>query len=451
LSSRAALLVRLWRAEGAWALLARARDHGAEARRRRGFRRVALRELPAVPVLHVAATPPAPWLGGVPAQLGTRLGELERHRPTALLFPWRRGWRVEVVHGAERLAAELPAGAAPADEDGRWGAAVREVAAALRSRLLHVEGAAGLPHTTLAELAREQPLVLALHDFTLCCPRPNLFDERSGVACSPCADAATCAARLLAGGHAAAADAEEWRAQGAALFAAARCVVYSSEYLRRAHVELFGGAGRMWRTIAPGIHRSPLEPWRWPWTPRRRSARIAFLGGGGAHKGSALLAAVLAEWDRRGLPPVRWEVLGGGGGDQLRLLRRLPAVRVRGYYRHGTLPQRLRTGWFELALLLPQVPESFSLALSECWAAGVPVLALAQGALADRLAAGGGHPLPATAGRDEVIAAIQRWIVGELPLPPPPPPAPTAAAAAVAYTELFDELLAADGGAPGPP
>jgi glycosyltransferase involved in cell wall biosynthesis len=434
-------LLGLWRAEGAAAVLARARDHAAEARRRRSFRRVALAELPASAVLHLAAEPPVPWLGGVPAQLGTRLGELARLRPTALLYPRRGGLRVEVVEEGARRAAELPLPPDTVADEQVWALAVREVANRLRARLLHVEGAAGLPHAALAALARERPLVLALHDFALCCPRPNLFDPATGSACEPCGDADTCAGRLAAAGHERAPEAALWREQGGELLGAARCIVYPSEYLRRAHARLFGDGGRMERIIAPGIAASRLEPWRWPWAPRRFPARIAFVGGGGAHKGSALLAAVVEEWHRRGLPAVAWQVLGGGGSHELRALRRLPGVTVHGYYRHGSLPDLLRSREVALTLLLPQVPESFSLVLSECWAAGVPVLALGQGALGDRLASQGGYLLPATAGRDEVIATLERWVGGDLAFPAAPIPPPTAAAAAADYAHLFDELL----------
>ncbi len=183
-----------------------------------------------------------------------------------------------------------------------------------------------------------------------------------------------------------------------------------------------------------------MSPWRWPWTARSAAPRIAFIGGGSPHKGSALLAAAIAEWTRRGLPRVRWEVLGGGGADRLRALRRLPGVHVRGYYRHRSLGALLRRRRVELALLLPQVPESFSLVLSECLAAGVPVMATAQGALVERLPAGGGHLLPEHATADELAAALADWISGRLAMPAAPPPVPTTAAAAAAFARLYEEL-----------
>jgi glycosyltransferase involved in cell wall biosynthesis len=440
----AGLLAGLLRAEGAGGLRARALDHLAASIRRRRFASAPLSELPRVPVLRVTAAPPVPWLGGVPAQLGALMHQQERRRDTALLYPWGDGLRLEVVAGGQRRAAQLGGMLAgdPADAAG-WAEGIERAAAAVGARLLHVEGAAGLPHGALAGLARGRSLVLSLHDFALFCPRPNLYDERLRAPCGRCATAAACHATLVAAGRPDAEAAWNWRARGAELLASARCVVYPSEFLRAAHEELFGSAGAVQRVIPPGIEHARLEPWRWPWRGDRPGGRVAFVGGGGLHKGGGQLAAVIAEWTRRGLPALEWEVLGGGGVDQLLALRRLPGVRVRGYYRHGSLGRLLRAREVGLALLLPQVPESFSLSASECLAAGIPVMAPAQGALADRLRQGG-YLLPAGADTPTVVDALDRWRRGELDLPAPPPPMPTTGGAVAGYSSLFDELSPPD-------
>ena len=116
---RARFFLDLWRGEGARAMAARVADHWAAAQRRRRFRRVALHELPPVPVLQVAASPPHPWLGGVAAQLLDRVLEQEQREVTALLFPWRHGMRLEVVAGGRRWWAKLPyrASSTPLRED----------------------------------------------------------------------------------------------------------------------------------------------------------------------------------------------------------------------------------------------------------------------------------------------------------------------------------------------
>lgn len=442
---RVDLLVELLRSEGPAGVAARLADRWAEGLRRAGFRRVPLSALPPVTVLQVASTPPVPWLGGVPAQLRSRLAEHARLADTALLYPWRGLMRLEVTAGGRRLAAELTLRRreAGADEDPEWAATVTAAQDALGARLLHVEGAAGFPHASLLGLARERRLALALHDFALVCPRPSLFDERLGDSCGPCADGATCQRLLEASGRPEASRALGWRERGAELLRHCQGVLYPSAFLRRAHERLFGDTGARAWVVEPGIARpaSPfpaaaaLAPPRPPARPR-----LAFLGGGARHKGGALFASVVEEWNRRRLPAVDWEVFGGGGAEQLEKLRRLPGVTVRGYYRHGSLPALLRRRRVDLCLLLPQVPESFSLTFSEAQAAGVPVLALGAGALAERLA-GSDLLLPAYASPGAVVEALGCWLRGEL-LPAPPARAPLAEEAAAAIASLHAELLA---------
>ena len=105
----------------------------------------------------------------------------------------------------------------------------------------------------------------------------------------------------------------------------------------------------------------------------------ALVGGVQPHKGALVFEEVV-----RLLPNLRWSAYGGGDPELLMRLRRL-GVRVRGYYRNGTLPDLLRRDAVDLALLLSIVPESYSLVLDECVEAGVPVVAFDLGAVADRL------------------------------------------------------------------
>jgi glycosyltransferase involved in cell wall biosynthesis len=441
--SRVGILATVWRSEGTAATVDRIRDHLAEIRRRARFSRVRLERLPPVRVLHVSGTPPVPWLGGVSAQLGTRLAEAEQEGPTALLYPEPGGLRVEVVRDGRRLAARLPLSSPLEDGPSQpaWASTVRDVARALGAELLHIEGAAGIPHAGLYELARERPVLLSLHDFALFCPRANLFDDRLGRACGGCASEDECRNRLSSGGRADADSAIGWRRRGHRLLDACRGVVYSSPFLMREHVRLFGQAGRHARVIAPGIAVPALPPRPWPTGRPRPRPRVAFLGGGSPHKGAAMLASVVDGWSRSGLPPIPWEVFGGGGAQGLRRLRRLPGVRVRGYYRHGSLAGLLRRHEIDLCLLLPQLPESFSLTLSEVLAAGVPILAASSGALPERLRAGGGLLLPPDAGADEVIEALRRWLAGDAVAPPPPAGPPSARDAATAFAQRHEELL----------
>jgi glycosyltransferase involved in cell wall biosynthesis len=405
---------------------------------------VPLGALPRVPVLHVSSTPPVPWLGGVPAQLGSRLRALERIAPTALAYPHRRGLRVEVSSGGSRFSSELAFDAA-GGEGSAWSRAVRRAAHAIGAELLHVEGAAGFAQADLLGLSRDHPMLLALHDFALFCPRPNLFDEVRGADCGGCAAERDCHGRLADSDSGAAAS-WGWRARGAAILSSSRCVVYSSAFLRREHDRLFGPPSGAACVIEPGIVAHGLPPRPWPSAATRPRARIGFVGGGHAHKGAPVLESLIRTLGHIRAAAVDWEVFGGGGSEQLRRLRRLPRVRVHGYFRHGTLPARLRARRVDLCVMLPQFPESFSLTLSEMLAAGVPVLAPRSGALPDRLSGGGGM-LSVDASVEQVAAALGRWLDGDAIAPAPRVEPPTAASAAGAYAALHAELLASSRGA----
>ena len=144
-------------------------------------------------------------------------------------------------------------------------------------------------------------------------------------------------------------------------------------------------------------------------------------------------------------PELRWSAYGGGDAELLRRLRRLPRVRVRGYYRSGSLVDRLRRDRVDLALLLSIVPESYSLALSECMAAGVPVAAFDQGAIAERIRRHGGGLLVAPeAGADGIVALLQERLAAGITAPPPraeeTAAAGVAADAADAFQEIYREL-----------
>jgi len=151
----------------------------------------------------------------------------------------------------------------------------------------------------------------------------------------------------------------------------------------------------------------------------------AFVGRVDAGKGAEVFAQAVEQLAGRA-PELRFSVFGGAGDfELLHRLRRLPGVRVRGYYRDGSLPGRLAREGVELALLPSIVPESYGLALDECAAAGVPAVAFALGALGERVAAAGGLVLPApaepAAGAAALADLLARLAGGELALPPPPP------------------------------
>ncbi len=439
----AAAAWRVAAAEGPRAAAARAWDRLAEVRRRRSFAPLdgleAALGLPpaAFPILILSGAAPAARLGGVQAALLARLAEEERRRPLALLYPRRGALRLELTEGPRRRAAELAADAPPAAaalDDAELERVVAWAVERCGARALHVEGAAGLPLGSLARLAGEGlPLILALHDFALFCPRPHLFELPAGRFCNGCREPARCAACLAAAGIGVLEAPDEAdpgglqdrrRELGAALLARAAATVFPSDYLRRAHAELFPTAGAALAarsTVIPParppgrrLSGQPPQPGRsgagTPW-PRR----VALVGGAQPHKGGEIFAAVA---ERLAASGIAFTVYGGGDADLLRRLRRLAGVGVRGYYRSGALPRLLRRDRIDLALLLSVVPESYSLALSECRLAGVPVLAFDHGAVADRIRAeGGGLLIDPAAGAAGVAERLEALLRGTSPPP----------------------------------
>jgi glycosyltransferase involved in cell wall biosynthesis len=129
---------------------------------------------------------------------------------------------------------------------------------------------------------------------------------------------------------------------------------------------------------------------------------------------------------------VRWSAFGNGDRAWLDRLRSV-GVEVRGYYRTGSLPELLVRERVDVALALSVVPESYGLVLDECRAAGVPVVAFAHGALAERLVRVG-------AGRTVTLADGAAGVAAALAAPFAPVPAPEPFDATDAHLGLYREL-----------
>jgi hypothetical protein len=190
------------------------------------------------------------------------------------------------------------------------------------------------------------------------------------------------------------------------LLAAARVVVFPSRYLR----DWYGMDGEI---IEPGVPAS---------NARAGGPNIAFAGAVQRHKGAHFLAELVER-----TPGLEWHAFGGGEVPLPRGIRR------HGYYRAGSLPSllaRYRIG----RVVLPSVfEETFSLVLSECWQAGVPVIAFDHVALGERIREhGGGWLAPPESGAAGLAEIINRG--GTLPVPRH---VPTSLDAAKAYLALY--------------
>lgn len=130
------------------------------------------------------------------------------------------------------------------------------------------------------------------------------------------------------------------------------------------------------RVMEHGLDLPPAPPYD---PPEGGPLRVVVLGRLSVEKGRLLLAEVLPG-------TVGWaEVLLLGCGDHDDPLKSLPNVSVVPHFDTAELPALLAQWKPHLGMLLSTVPETFSYALSELWHCGVPVLACASGALADRI------------------------------------------------------------------
>lgn len=420
---------RVLRAEGPRAVRDRALDRLAEERRRRSFTGSPLPRL-SIPVLNLATAAPAARLGGVQAQLLHRVEAEAALRPLALLYPDGGSHRLEVEAGGSRRALQL---------GGNFESAVETAAGSTGTRALHVEGLAGLPMDSLLALHRRGlRLILSLHDFSPFCPRPHLLEHPVLRFCHYSRDMDRCGFCLR----------QDWPVDGdwqagrrelaAELLAAAEALVFPSDFLRRTYRDLFPtlDPGRQ-HVIEPAAAWEPVPPRPSPAVPIRH---VALVGGVQVHKGALAFEELVRRLADRA--DLHWSAYGGGDAAILERLRRLPGMEVRGYYRSGSLPTLLRRDQVDLALLLSIVPETYSLVLTECQAAGVPVLAFDLGAPGDRLRAeGGGLLVPLDSGAEGAAALLRDLLEGRVSLPPlSTPPESNARRVAEAWLRLYRDL-----------
>jgi glycosyltransferase involved in cell wall biosynthesis len=175
---------------------------------------------------------------------------------------------------------------------------------------------------------------------------------------------------------------------------------------------------------------------------------VAFVGSVSPLKGGRLIEPVVRDLHERD-PTIPIHVLGGGDAALLLGLRTLSNVTVHGYYRAGSLPAHLARLGVEVAVAPSIVPEAFQLTISECWLAGVPVVAFDHGAAAERIPAhGGGIAVPLGAGAAGLALAIEELRSGAVPcdLADAAASVPSSAAAAAALRQLYAELGLASAG-----
>jgi glycosyltransferase involved in cell wall biosynthesis len=425
-------VLRVWRAEGLRASYERAVDRFLDRRRADRCQEVApdlwRRRSPPAPILNVLPTPPAVRLGGVAIQAVRRLEAEARRRPVRLLYPERRGFRLEAWGERICLAQRL---SAPSFDE-----ALRQALEHTQATAIHVENAAGVDAAELLRAAAgARPLLLSLHDFTLFCPRTALIEQPAGISCGGSLELARCGRCLAHDGRGDATLACAWREDGARVLRAARALVFPSEFARArltawlaapAGVEqaVIAPASLAARTPSPALSRAPV-----------RARHAAYVGAVRDDKGAAVFADVVARLRGRGF---RFSAYGGGDPGALGRLRSV-GVRVRGYYRAGTLPERLARDGVDVALLLSVGAETYGLTLDECVAAGVPAVVFDVGAPAERVRRwSAGVVVPVEEGAEGVVRVLRE--IDAWPRVAPPPDLPTPDSAADAHLALYARL-----------
>lgn len=451
-SSRGAklsLYIRMLRYEGIASVLRRYADRANEASRRRRFHAIDRQSISRFassrpPVLNYLASPPGARFGGTPLQLVARLGEEAQRRSIALLYPIRNRYRLELEFGELRHSHEFSRAEIPifARTDDDFEQAIVEMARGLGISTVHFEGAAGLPLESMAKLGWQGlRFIVSLHDFALFCPRSDLFEHSTMQFCNYCADLARCD-QCLSGIRPVVAGAQRAHREVARrVLGDAQAVIYPSEFMRRQHRELFPEVDLAKDlVIEPAISATTR---REPAISRIGAPKhVAFVGKATMVKGAKTFEEVVARLSKGTPGPFRWSAFGGGDTTILAQLRVL-GVTTHGYYRPGTLPSLLRRHAIDVALLLSIVPESFGLVLSECWTAGIPVIAFDHGAIADRIHRYGcGALVKLSDGSQGVAEVLEAIASGQTRIPRLEESAPvqTPQKAASAHLALYREL-----------
>ena len=401
---RAALEVL--RSEGLRSALNRVLDRGSEWSRSR--RLLALGpgvgvlwpDEGALPVLNLSPVPPSPRRGGSHIQMLDRL-ECERAmRPIAFTYPRRDGTLATEVRTATRT------GVFTTEPASGLGMAVFEAARRVGARIVHIENLHGLPFELIHDLEnRGLTTVLSVHDFTLFCRRPHLIESTTGRFCDFSTDDNRCRACLRFGGVDPPPSQPAYRLAAAQSLRRASAVVYPSDYLRGRYHALFpeGPPHVREEVISPATAMPGAAT---AITTAASSPAVAFVGGCYEHKGGALIAPIM-ERIRSEIPGVSAFVYGNGDPELTRDVRRVRGVKVRGYYRQGSLPSLLARDRITVAVLPSIWPEAYGLVVDECLASEVPVVAFDLGAVGERLRAWGtGRLVPLEQGAHGLSRAI---------------------------------------------
>jgi GT2 family glycosyltransferase/glycosyltransferase involved in cell wall biosynthesis len=246
---------------------------------------------------------------------------------------------------------------------------------------------------SIAKVLRRRaiPYWVTLHDHYAICPSANLLNLKTLELCCPRHDrddarvtaclGALCSELGLPPFADAAGFLNEHRRAFSQVLEGAEQVLFPSPSAQRLASSAYPRAPRL-RVLPHGYDAPPAVQSA---QPESGPLRVALLGEVAyASKGANEYLKII---DACGKVAIEWHVF--GNAERFGFERQLESTGARvvfhGPYRRGEIPHLLARAGIEVGLLMPIWPETFSLTLSELLSAGIPVVAAAQGALADRL------------------------------------------------------------------
>ena len=247
--------------------------------------------------------------------------------------------------------------------------------------------------------ARELPTVISIHDHYFICPTIHLLDERGRYCGGRCTPGAGACPTVRAGSlpplkHA---FVYQWREEIDAAFADVDAFVTSSHYSREIHRRFVSATrGRPFELIEHGrdlTQRNGLSPAPEP----GGLIRILIPGHLDRHKGADLLAAMFRlDRERR----LELHFL----GDVPEQYRSLGVIH--GAYERDDLAARVQEIQPAFVGVFSITGESYSHAITEAWAAGVPVIATDLGAQSARVREHGGGFVVSSTDPAEALAQV---------------------------------------------
>ena len=327
------------------------------------------------PVLNILPNPPVPGIGGSPVRTLSRLAVERTLRPMAIAFPRDGEWWLEMWLDENEGILSLGSKTNVFDM-------IVQAARLVRTKTVHIEDLRGLPMNLAEGLAkRDLKVVLSIHDFTLFCRRPELIEASTGRFCGYCDDMDRCTKCLRSIDPERRYPQTDYRRAAIGALNSARVLIYPSVFLKGQYETLFRRrhAGQKELVMAPAVPR-PEEPEKFG--PERPN--VAFVGGASVPNGAALVVPTMDRVRSR-LSKATGLVYGQGVPEIFRHFGKSKGVRVRGYYRQGTLASLFARDSIKVAVLPSIWPEGYGLVADECLAAGVPVITFEGGAVADRL------------------------------------------------------------------